>query len=719
MLLSFFTLNVSLFSFSSCEDMMTIETGDKQYTNANDTLYSYLGIMRAVQDVAERQVILGEIRGDLVAATEYATDTLHAISNFDNPQDQSCSMLQVSDYYNIINNCNFYISNCDTNTVKANIKYMIPEYTQVKAIRAWAYLQLVKNYKQVPYITEPVTNLSVVNNFDYNNNYVNKSNLIDKFKEDGLFDMVDTRYPQYGNAANPYGRWATGAGNVSARLCFVPIRVVLADAYLLRGQDQSDYENAARYYYEFLKKEEEPLAKEYCSARKTLTELSTTPNGGWGRWANVMIDNAEVVTTIPSAANAGLGKTLTRVAEIFGYMTESTQYTSEDTERKDDGELEGKGTYTTGGNISITPTYKRQYAPSYAFDDVNNDQTYVVYTETNGDMLMSTYQNVDARHDESIYSYTYDGEGYPLCAKAAKGSQFYYCIPVYRKTLIWLRLAEAINRAGYPEFAFAILKDGLNSESLPTIAQRVVYTDRVREINGKYYYAKVHIDTNDTVFVDTTSTEEMMYYDAEGNFVPYTGTLTTKYRTEQDTTRFKEIDYGTYGAMYYVTDSTRLKNFNAFLDFNDDAWIATYGIHARGTGMGSWTSATNSKAISTNISGYRDTLYYDYSKLLKAQNVDIKTASQDDIINGVENIIVNELALETAFEGNRFYDLVRIAEHKNSSGYKGTEWLAKKIANRGTKKATPESFAVDGYDAALYTKLLNQDNWYFALPAIK
>jgi hypothetical protein len=58
MLLSFFTLNVSLFSSSSCEDMMTIETGDKQYTNANDTLYSYLGIMRAVQDVAERQVIL-------------------------------------------------------------------------------------------------------------------------------------------------------------------------------------------------------------------------------------------------------------------------------------------------------------------------------------------------------------------------------------------------------------------------------------------------------------------------------------------------------------------------------------------------------------------------------------------------------------------------------------------------------------------------------------
>ena len=73
---------------TSCEDMMTVDTGDKAYINANDTLYSYLGIMRAMQDVAERQIVLGEIRGDLVSSSEYATDTLHAISNFENPKDQ-------------------------------------------------------------------------------------------------------------------------------------------------------------------------------------------------------------------------------------------------------------------------------------------------------------------------------------------------------------------------------------------------------------------------------------------------------------------------------------------------------------------------------------------------------------------------------------------------------------------------------------------------------
>ena len=251
---------------TSCEDMMTVDTGDKAYVNAQDTLYSYLGIMRAMQDVAERQVILGEIRGDLVVSTDYTTDTLYAISNFDNPQDQSCSMLQVSDYYNVINNCNFYIHNADTSAVKSNIKYMVPEYAQVKAIRAWAYLQLVKNYKEVPFITKPISNLGIIENFDYANNLVNKDNLVDKLIEDGLLDFVDTQYPQYGSASDVIGKWNNGYTDIEARLMFVPIRIVLGDLYLLRGASTSDYEKAARYYYEYLKNQDTPMGTQYCVA---------------------------------------------------------------------------------------------------------------------------------------------------------------------------------------------------------------------------------------------------------------------------------------------------------------------------------------------------------------------------------------------------------------------------------------------------------------------
>ena len=118
----------------------------------------------------------------------------------------------------------------------------------------------------------------------------------------------------------------------------------------------------------------------------------------------------------------------------------------------------------------------------------------------------------------------------------------------------------------------------------------------------------------------------------------------------------------------------------------------------------------------TTISGNFDEGRYSYSAMLEKYGVDPSSASLEDIINAVENIIVDELALETAFEGNRFTDLVRIAEHKNASGYDGTEWLAQKIANRGSKSEVDTTPAIDGFDGAIYSKLKNTNNWYFELP---
>lgn len=263
---------------TSCEDMLTVDTGDKSYVNANDTLYSYLGIMKCMQDVAERQVILGELRGDLVSSTEYATDTLYAISHFENPADGSCSMLQASDYYNIINNCNFYIANADTSAVKSNIKYMLPEYAQVHSIRAWAYLQLVKNYGSVPFITEPISSLGIIKEFDYSANQVTKDNLVDKLLETGLADFVDTNYPSYGS-------WNNGFTDISSRLCFIPIRLVLGDLYLLRGAGESDYRTAAKYYYEYLRNTSSTVPVNYITAFRSRASSDGFNYASVGTWS--------------------------------------------------------------------------------------------------------------------------------------------------------------------------------------------------------------------------------------------------------------------------------------------------------------------------------------------------------------------------------------------------------------------------------------------------
>ena len=726
-------LTASTTLFTSCDDMMTVDSGDKTYVNAQDTLYSYLGIMRAMQDVAERQVILGEIRGDLVSPTEYATDTLRSISDFDNPQDKSCSMLNVADYYNIINNCNFYIYNCDTNRVKSNIKYMIPEYAQVKAIRAWAYLQLVKNYREVPYITEPVSNLDVIKDFNYTANLVNKDNLVDRLVEDGLLQMVDTRYPQYGNTTNTWGTWQNGSVSISAHLCFIPIRLVLGDLYLLRGNGENDYRQAARYYYDYLKQETTPLYLQGCFSTELRGSLLTgTSINGWGTWASVYSYSAtsnEVITTIPSAANAGLGKMLTRVADIYGYTPSSSQSSAETTD--DDGESTGE--YEVSGAISVTQNYKRQYCPSEAYNDVNSAQTHITYRQNTSSGQAEIKDSI-SEHDARIRfatesDFSYEGNAYPLCSKAARGMQFYYAIPIYRKTLVWLRLAEAINRAGYPEFAFAILKDGLNQYTLPTVASKTAHT--ITSINGSDYYSKTHSETGLTVYIDPEDANSVFYTDENGDFVEYVAAdhdegRTTTAKWKWNDYSYREIAYATYQPLYYVTDTLRVQRFNEFLNFKDDVWNSTYGIHARGAGFyvrsstGStfsrW-STTNEGQVITNIYGTLDDEYYDYGRQLYLHGLNAATATKSDTIDAVENIIVDELALETSFEGNRFTDLVRIAEHKNASGRQGTQWLATKIANRGSRRATSTLPAVDGYDGSLYTKLLNQQNWYFELPA--
>jgi len=656
---------------TSCEDMLTIDNGDKIYTNANDTLYSYLGILKCMQDVAERQVILGELRGDLVRTTDYVTDTLYSIANFNDPSDGSCSMLNISDYYDIINNCNFYIANCDTNLVKSNEKYMLPEYAQVQAIRAWSYLQLVKNYGSVPFITEPVTSLDVIDNFDYEGNQVTKDNLVDKIVSLGLPNFVDTDYPEYGYYNN-------GATTISARYSFIPVRVVLGDLYLLRGNGTSDYRTAAKYYFDYLYNLSYPMSEEYCTATKLRgMSIGGSEYGyssmGWGTWASLYTfgTSRDNISSIASSANKQFGTILSRVADIYGYTPTSSQST--EVEINDDDEEE----VSTSGAISVSRNYKAQAVPSDLYKALNQNQTYVYYeTNSAGRSTRNDYECGDARYSFSTEEFTYDGDAYLLCCKAAKSSNFYYTIPIYRKTLIWLRLAEAINRAGYPQIAFGILKDGLNKAHWP----------KGEDVTTAIYNARV--DANgDTI------------YNEDGSMA-----VDTTYQTEYVITPGGSV----YQTLAYV-DSTELNSF--FLDFSNTVFDNTYGIHARGCGYGRWTSTV---ANVTNITGVNDTINYDYYKLLAAQGVDASTASDDEIINAVENIIVDELALETAFEGNRFTDLVRIAEHKNASGFNGTEWLADKVASRNIYITSEASTGEK--DTDLYNKLLDTSKWYFSKP---
>ena len=134
-------------TLTSCEDFFNQESDDVLYAedehlnNAVDTIYSVNGILTKLQALADRTILFGELRGDLVDLTEYADSNLQAIANFD--VDDNNKYNQPSDYYAVINNCNYFLAHADT-AMKSNRNedIFMKEYCAVKGIRAWTYLQL-------------------------------------------------------------------------------------------------------------------------------------------------------------------------------------------------------------------------------------------------------------------------------------------------------------------------------------------------------------------------------------------------------------------------------------------------------------------------------------------------------------------------------------------------------------------------------------------------
>jgi hypothetical protein len=70
----------------------------------------------------------------------------------------------------------------------------------------------------------------------------------------------------------------------------------------------------------------------------------------------------------------------------------------------------------------------------------------------------------------------------------------------------------------------------------------------------------------------------------------------------------------------------------------------------------------------------------------------------------IEDLIIQERALELAFEGKRWFDLVRIAERRDDP-----EYLIEKVAAKFTNPDMAEE---------VRNKLQNTDNWYLPIPRV-
>ena len=607
-----FTIHYSL--FTGCSDMLETESTrwniDPEIGEKTDSVFYAFGILQAMQQLADQYVFQGEMRGDLVKTTPYTDNNLRQLADFSATTANKYDSAYV--YYRVINNCNYYIAHCDTALYRGSTNVVIDKYVAAKAIRAWAYLQLGRNYKQVPFFTEPLTKISQIDD-----------NTFPELTLDGIVAQLASDLEQYSGYLTPSlgyvgtnafsvgsPTWESTAKLVAPRYCFIPVDVVLGDMYL----ETEQFDAAARHYINYLVTTPydnksmfvAPMASKSLSTGRfgaadddlpsrmlISAEINTSP-----AWSGIFARNQvnDLVTFIPMAVSRENGPT-TQVPLTFGFNYYAT---SEENARI--------------GSLREPYVEEIQLLPSDALNQLSDSTEYYFYTahsgQTNNYDSISIAKCGDMRLRSVIQQTMVDDS-----TKQWIDKYKYANIVLYRTSTVWLRLAEAFNRLGMPDAAFAILKDGI-SDAL------------VSKNNQDVYYAA--------------------------------------YMTPETRSKLQTI--------YPLLSEANISKFPA---------ASACGIHCHGAGKAASDYATTSYLTGTSPYQLDRMAGLKMQELAAQFPITIGTTKQDTI-NAVEDLICDEMALELAFEGSRWYDLKRLARHKNSAGLYGSnfggQWLARKLA---------------------------------------
>lgn len=556
------SLLVASVPLTSCDDMLEIDSDfvmyekDNTLSDATDSIYSVLGIINQIQKIADRTVLLGEVRADLVTPTEAASADLKRLAAWDFSQENKYNV--VSDYYSVINHCNYFIHHVDTTLQRRGYKVFEAEYAAVKGFRAWTYLELVKNYGRVPLVTEPLmTELEAREAMNDQSKYADMQTICNYFIND-LIPYAYRRMPSWGSI-----------NGLASTNFFIPIRPLLGDLCLWAGR----YQEAATWYHDYITDRDDPI-------------LHSSPWVG-GQWSDVNFTS----TTISMSSNYELSFIPMEVRQFDGVMSELPDLFN--------------NTQRNYYYFQLTPSIGMRRLSSeqiYCFLHKTDTQTDTLYAPREGfseplklgDLRLFanyTYSTIGSKNEYSEYNNE--------TQSIRKYSNTENRISTYTKSMLFLRYAEALNRAGYPQSAMVILKHGICRDNL------VEYVDSVeRQAAG----ALIEFDPN-----------------------------------------------------VYMQQNAK-------------------GIHSFGSGESHCNEYYVLPMPADSLATRQDTIDYQ--------------------IPLVEDLIITEMALELAFEGQRLHDLMRVAMRRGDNAY-----LADPVSQRNGEA-----------DAALRAKLMDQQNWYLPLP---
>lgn len=538
---------------------------DHRFKTPNDTMSSVIGVIHLMQKVADRTNILGEVRGDLSALTADASIDLQELASFNVSENNAYNKPQ--DYYAIVNNCNYFIQTVDSTYTKQGVRIFERELAVMHTFRAWAYLQLSLNYGNIPFYT------------DFLSTQIKAEEILKqptKSIKEVCEWLIDDLAPW--QAVKPLVYEGSFNGYEISRYC-IPTRLMLGELCLWAGH----YQDAARYYHDFLTDVNNPRAVYYNSIEWDWTVGTNLPTEN-DLWKSDIF-RVSAITSIPMESSSFYGP-ISQLRNLY-CSTQDNNYFYE----------------ITCSESAIEQSAAQSYYLEYTKDatlardtikiDADSVLANIVDRKFYGDLRLAALLTLRKN------GLADDNDKYNKDAMSnAKFDDLKDQITLYREHIIYLHYAEALNRAGYPTAAFAVLKYGI-------------------------YEELEELPEGDPISADERA--------KAGSIIDFPRT--------------------------YFTRSN------------------TMGIHSRGCG----DAIVNPEYVIPSLATANDTMLW------------------------VEDKVIDELALETIFEGHRYYDLMRVALRRGDNNY-----LAERVAARNGK---------GNIDVALQNRLTNSMNWY--LPMLK
>ena len=580
---------VTLGVTTSCQDMFDIESSrvivEKNHNldSSADSAYSTLGVLQAMRQVADRYIILGEVRGDLLEINEYSKTSIRNLAEF-NFEDEN-EYLNVRDYYAIINNCNYVLEKMDTTLTHNNERVMIDEYAALIGIRAWTYLQLAINYGEVPFYLTPITSVAEAEK---------------EYPMYGIKEIAAELIPDL-EAYKDYDLPALNSVASTNPHVYPPLQLVLGDYYLWSG----DYANACAVYLDYMTTHPDFDNSQYDNAKGFMSL-----NGGR-------------VISSQRGSMVAIGSNSTWIDYMEDNVTENLAYITLETSSAE-GTVSGLGSLFTSADMthSLNPsTYLSELAGKQAYIDAEYDED----GNVNGYKVNGLAGDVRNKYYLATPSFMEDRENQlydKFIFNNSNGTTNVTRINIYRRAIVYLRAAEALN-------------------ALAQQVQADTITSRSYALNAFY-----------------------LLKDAYKVFFP---------NGHQDEKELREKFIGVHAR---GCGDVRV---------DDQYFVLKPAVVAKRLGKLEQNSVlTDSAVVADRLLSFNDTIEY------------------------IDELIIDELALESAVEGNRFGDLIRFAKRREAWGdVNYRDFLANRVASRKGAEA---------FDDELYQKLANNENlWYLPL----